>query len=163
MSKATATNTVPLSKRAQIARRVLLGICLFVGLTAVPCGILIAIYPDGKPYGMDAILPHMQSWPLANIFFRDLFWSGVALTLVNGWPNIIASVMLLRYQRWCYIAGLICGCLLFVWIGWEMLTIPNWLSGFYWVLAILQIACGIICLRSQKQATTAASAIEDVS
>lgn len=47
--------------------------------------------PSGKAMGMDAMLPFFEKLPLADILFRNLLFSGIALLIVNGLTNFAAA------------------------------------------------------------------------
>ena len=49
-------------------------------------------------------------FPFRDVFFTSHFWSGLALLLVNGVPNIVALIVRRRngmagWVNWCTIAG----------------------------------------------------------
>ncbi|MDR1089226.1 MAG: hypothetical protein LBL23_08175 [Coriobacteriales bacterium] len=90
----------------------------------------------------------MQTWPGADLFFQDIFWPGVALTLVNGIPNLVCAVLLLRRQRWQYAVGIICGVLLLLWTAWECVFMPNPVTTVYLVIGIVQTAVAVYCLKA---------------
>ncbi|MDR1089234.1 MAG: hypothetical protein LBL23_08215 [Coriobacteriales bacterium] len=129
-----------------ISRRILLGICLFNGIAACVCGPLMFLVPDGSLMGMQSLIPAMQTWPAADIFFQDVFWPGVTLMLVNGIPNLICAILLLRRQRWQYVVGIVCGVLLILWTVWECVFMPNPVTTAYLVMGIVQTAAAVYCL-----------------
>lgn len=78
--------------------------------------------------------------PLPEFMKADFLWSGIALLVANGIPNIVALV--LRFQGnldGFHIWGIIAGTILILWTGFEMLFIPNGISAFYLVLGVLQL------------------------
>jgi uncharacterized membrane protein len=129
-----------------VSRRVLLGICLFNGIAACIFGPLMFLAPDGSLMGMQSLIPVMQTWPAAEIFFQDLFWSGVALMLVNGIPNLVCAILLLRRQKWQYGVGAFCGVLLILWTVWECVFMPNPVTTVYLVMGIVQTVAAVYCL-----------------
>ena len=81
--------------RFQPTRRALLFWTLFIGLGAVAGTCMMLLDPTGKAMGMDAMLPYFQVLPFAKILFQDLTFSGIALLIVNGLPNLTAAALLL--------------------------------------------------------------------
>lgn len=137
-----------------IARRVLLAIAWFNGIAAPICGILMIISPQGEIMQMQSLLPEMQTWPGANIFFQDLFWPGVALLCVNGIPNLVCLVLWFQKRASYTNIGIISGVLLILWCTWEMIFIPNAVTVFYLIVGVVQLAAALYCT---KHATRLAS------
>ena len=81
--------------RFQPTRRALLFWTHFIGLGAVAGTCMMLLDPTGKAMGMDAMLPYFQVLPFAKILFQDLTFSGIALLIVNGLPNLTAAALLL--------------------------------------------------------------------
>ena len=86
--------------RFQPTRRALLFWTLFIGLGAVAGACMMLLDPTGKAMGMDAMLPYFQVLPFAKILFQDLTFSGIALLIVNGLPNLTAAALLLAKSIW---------------------------------------------------------------
>ena len=67
----------------------------------------------------------------------------IAVGAVGG-----AVMMLLKNHRWAYWAVLVCGIILMLWIALEW-----WIWGFvalsniYFVFGVIEVVCGIICLK----------------
>lgn len=140
-------NDSPLQK---IARRVLLAICLINGIAAPLCGILMIASPDGQIMHMQEVLIEMQTWPFAEVFFRDLTWSGIALLCVNGIPNLICLALRWAKRPSYTIMGVICGILLILWCTFEMFFIPNGVTVFYLIIGIIQTTVALFCAKRKK-------------
>jgi hypothetical protein len=109
--------------------------------------------PDGSIMGMQSLIPVMQTWPFADIFFQDLFWSGIALMLVVGASNLVTTVLLLQKRSFQYGAGALCGILLIAWTIWELIFMPNGVSAFYLLVAIIQTAAALYCICASSRKT----------
>ena len=55
--------------------------------------------PSGKVMGMDAMLPYFQVLPFADVLFRNLTFSDIALLIVNGLTNLTAAGLSRRKSR----------------------------------------------------------------
>ena len=97
-------------------RRALVFWTLFIGIGAVAGAAGMLLDPTGRAMGMDAMLPYFQKLPLAPVLFQDFTFSGIALLLVNGVPNLIAAGLLLRRKPSGVILGVILGVTLMLWI-----------------------------------------------
>ena len=80
------TNT---HSRYAAARRWLIFWTLFIGLGALGGSLGMLLDPTGKSMGMDAMLPFFKKMPFADILFQDFTFSGIALLLVNGLPDLL--------------------------------------------------------------------------
>lgn len=85
-----------MKSRFQPTRKALLFWVLFIGLGAVAGAAGMLADPTGRAMGMDAMLPFFQVFPFADVLFRSFTFSGIALLLVNGLPNLLAAGLLLR-------------------------------------------------------------------
>ena len=85
--------------RYRAARRLLIFWTVFIGVGAVAGAAMMLIDPSGHIMGMDAMLPYFQVLPFADVLFQDLFFSGMALLIVNGLTNLTAAVLLLNGER----------------------------------------------------------------
>ena len=77
------------------------------------------------------------------------FAAGVLLA-VNGLPQLLAALMLIKRHPLAYWVALACGVILMLWIGlewwiWGFATISN----IYFILGLLEAAAAIYCLRSR--------------
>ena len=76
-------------------------------------------------------------WP--DVFFKDFIPSGFVLLAVNGVPQILAAIMLLKKHPLAYWVCLVCGIVLMLWIALEWYV---WgfvaLSNVFFVLGLLE-------------------------
>ena len=85
--------------RCRVARRILLFWTLFVGIGAVAGAVGMLADPSGAAFGMDGMLPYFRVLPFADMLFRDLTFSGIALLIVNGLTNLTAAALILAGRR----------------------------------------------------------------
>jgi hypothetical protein len=119
------------------ARGFLIVISVLNGLSGLVCGALFLISPDGSLMGFGPLLAVVGTLPLADVFFRDLTWTGIAMLLVLGIPNLAASVMLLRRSERQYLVTLAAAVLLILWCGFELVFMFN-------VAAVGYLAVGVV-------------------
>jgi len=131
----------------RVARGLLIVVSILNGAAGVVCGVLFLAGPDGQLMGAGALLPVVQQLPLADLFFQDFVWIGVAMLLVLGAPNTIAAVMLLRNSDNQYLATLVAGVLLILWCGFELVFMFNTLAVGYFVVGLVSIMSSIVLLR----------------
>ncbi len=101
--------------------------------------------------GMAPLLDLMQrNLPLANIFFTGFAWPGAFLLLVVALPQLTGGVLVLRHARvapwWAVGSGLLL-------VGWTALQIlvvfgPNPLSVAYMIFGLLELATGVLVVRT---------------
>ena len=138
--------------RLKIARRVLLFWTLFIGLGALAGGVGMIADPSGKAMGMDAMLPYFQVLPFAEVLFRDLFFSGIALIVVNGVTNLTAAALLLAKKKSGIILGGIFGVTLMLWICIQFYMFPlNFMSTIYFVFGSCQAIAGYAAWVFERQ------------
>jgi hypothetical protein len=89
--------------------------------------------------------------PLANVFFQDFLWIGIAMLLVLGIPNTVATVLLVRKSASQYRATLATGILLLLWTGFELIFMPNGLAIGYFVVGIVVVAASVLLGRTTVQ------------
>ena len=85
--------------RYNITRRFLIFWCLFIGIGAVYGSTCMFIDPTGKVLQMDTLLPYFKVLPFSNVLFQNYIFSGIALLIVNGISNIIASYLLIKNNK----------------------------------------------------------------
>lgn len=133
--------------------KILCALSFFIGLGALVFGPLMMIFPVNTPLGLSELLPAMKNFPFQEIFFQDLFWSGLALLLCNGVCNTISVVQFIRKKPsfiWWTIAA---SFLLMLWCITEMIFLPNAMAVLYLILAIIQLVLSIrIRIKSNKGA-----------
>ena len=138
--------------RFKLFKVVTLVLSLFVGVGALFGGIAMLIKPDGSILHMEAMLPYFQVLPFADVLFQDYVFPGIALIIVNGVSNIVASIFMFRNKRIGYILGTLFGFTLMLWIIIQFVIFPmNALDIIYFTLGVLQLLAGYIALVSYNQ------------
>ncbi len=144
-------------------RKIMRFICAFNGACAIVCGAMmmagaVGLLPEGAdPFA--SLVEAVRMLPLPGFMTRDLFWPGLALLLVNGVANGIATVQFARAGRtpaartgqsaersargWALAAGV----LLIGWCAFELAFMPNALSMAYLVVGCVQAACAALLVR----------------
>ena len=129
------------------ARRALIFETLFVGIGAVAGAAGMLADPSGKAMGMDAMLPYFSVLPCADILFRDLTFSGIALLIVNGITNLIAAAFLFAKKKCGVILSGIFGITLMLWICIQFYMFPlNFYVHavfYYRCLSVVDRLCGM--------------------
>ncbi|MDO4492871.1 MAG: hypothetical protein Q4C53_03180 [Clostridia bacterium] len=129
--------------RFRTARRLLIFWTLFIGLGAVAGASGMLLDPTGAAMGMDTMLPFFQVLPFSDLLFRDLFFSGIALLVVNGLTNLTAAALLLMKKRIGIVLGGVFGVTLMLWICIQFYMFPaNFMSTAYFVFGFCQAATG---------------------
>ena len=129
--------------RYKITRKFLMFWCLFVGIGALWGSINMFIDPTGKLLQMDKMLPYFQVLPFSNILFQNYIFSGIALLIVNGISNLVATYLLIRNKKSGIILGTVFGLTLMLWITIQFIIFPtNILSTTYFVIGIIQLITG---------------------
>lgn len=141
-----------MKSRFKTARRLLIFWTLFVGIGAVAGAMVMISDPSGKAMGMDSMLPYFQRLPFADILFKDLQFSGIALLIVNGLPNLTATVLLLRNKKSGIVLGGVFGVTLMLWICIQFYMFPlNFMSTIYFIFGLLQAVTGYAAWIFYKQ------------
>ena len=126
-------------------------ICAINGVCAIIFGAVMMVFPADAPWGLSELVPSLQAMPLPSFMLDTLFWPGLALLLVNGVANAIASALFFvrrPVDRVALCWALLAGVLLVCWSVFELAFIPNALSVFYLIVGIAQIALAVKALRS---------------
>ena len=110
--------------RSRMARRMLLFWTLFIGVGAAAGAVGMLLDPSGRALGMDAMLPYFQVLPFAKILFQDLTFSGIALLIVNGLPNLTAAALLLAKKHLGVVLSGVFGVTLMLWICIQFYMFP---------------------------------------
>jgi len=132
--------------------RALLFWTLFIGIGAVGGALMMLIDPSGAIMGMDAMLPYFQVLPFADVLFRDLLFSGIALLVVNGLTNLTAAVLLLCKRKSGVILGGVFGVTLMLWICIQFYMFPpNFMSTLYFIFGALQALTGYMAYVFYRQ------------
>lgn len=141
-----------MKSRYKNARYALIFWTLFIGLGAVAGATGMLVDPSGKAMGMDAMLPFFQKLPFADVLFKDLFFSGVALLIVNGLTNLTAAVLLILKKKSGVVLGGIFGITLMLWICIQFYMFPlNFMSTIYFIFGLCQAITGYMAFVFMKQ------------
>ncbi|MBR5076891.1 MAG: hypothetical protein IKX28_07810 [Bacteroidales bacterium] len=126
-------------------RKFLIILSLFIAVGAVGGAIMMWVDPSGNGWGgapmLDLLRPKMP-WP--DVLFKNFIPSGFVLLAVNGLPQFLAALMLIKKHPLAYWVTLACGILLMLWIClewwvWGFATISN----IYFTLGLLEAAAAI--------------------
>ncbi len=129
--------------RYKVTRKVLIFLCLFIGIGALYGSFCMLIDPSGKLLKMDNVLPYFKVLPFSNVLFKNYIFSGIALLIVNGVTNITAAFLLIKNKKIGIILGTIFGFTLTLWITIQFIILPfNFLSVTYFILGIIQMIVG---------------------
>lgn len=141
-----------MSKRYRISRIFLIFWAFFIGIGALFGSLCMFCDPLGTITGMSGLLPAMQVLPFSDVLFSDLIFSGIALLIINGIPNIIGAILLILYRKSGIIMGEIAGIVLMLWIIIQFVIYPfNLMSTSYFILGFLQFVTGYVCWVGYKQ------------
>jgi hypothetical protein len=135
----------------RVARGYLLVVSILNGLAGLISGVLLIVRPDGSLMQMGVLLPTIQTFPLADVFFEDFLWIGIVMLLVLAAPNLIAAAMLIRRDDNQYWATLVAGVLLVLWCGFELIYLFNIAVVGYFLVAVLSIVASIALMRSPAE------------
>ena len=134
------------------ARKALIFWTLFIGLGAVGGAACMLADPSGRSVGMSGMLPYFQVLPFADVLFQDLFFSGIALLLVNGITNLTAAALLFRKKPAGAMLGGVFGITLMLWILIQFYMFPlNFMSTLYFTFGFCQAATGYAAWVFQRQ------------
>ena len=129
--------------RYQIARKILIFWCLFIGVGALGGSVCMLLKPDGSLMGMQALLPYFQVLPFAEVLYSNYVFPGIALLCVNGIPNLIAAALLFQRKKSGVLLGGILGVTLMAWIVIQFVIFPsNFMDISYFIFGILQALTG---------------------
>jgi len=131
----------------RVARVYLMIVSVLNGFAGVLCGALLLAQPDGRLLQLGATLPVLQRMPLADIFFRDFLWLGIAMIVALGIPNTVAAVMLFRRNQRQYVATLVAGVLLVAWCVFESVYMFNAAAAGYFTVGALAIVASLWPMR----------------
>ena len=138
--------------RFKIFKGLILFWTIFISLGAFYGGICMIIKPDGSLLKMESMLPYFEVLPFSDVLFKDYFFSGFALIVVNGLTNLLAFILILMNKRIGYVLGTIFGFTLMLWIVIQFVIFPvNALDIIYFTVGCLQLICGYVALVSYNQ------------
>jgi hypothetical protein len=115
----------------------LIAVSVLNGLAGLVCGVLLIARPDGSLLMASALLPVVAKFPLANVFFRDMFWIGVAMIVALGIPNTVAAIALVRRDARQYRYALAAAILLMCWTSIEFIFMFNAAAVGYFVVGLV--------------------------
>ena len=133
----------------RITRFFLLAVSIVNALSALVCGVLLVVAPDGSLMAAGELIPVVATLPLAQIFFQDLLWIGIAMLLVLCIPNATASILLMRRAMSQYQAAIFANALIMMWCTFQFFYMFNWLAVFYFVLAAAMVGCATLMTRKR--------------
>ena len=107
-----------------VERIVLMALTAFMGLVAVPSGLVLATGRAEFLFGMDEEL-------LAGSPFSSHLIPGVILAVAVGGSLLLATIALLRRSAWGAVLAIVAGCVLMGWIAVE-LVIVGWVGLWWW-------------------------------
>ena len=132
-------------------RKFLIVLTLFIAVGAVGGAIMMWIDPSGNGWGGAPMLDLLRAkmpWP--DIFFKDFFPSGCVLLAVNGLPQFLAALMLIKKHPSAYRVTLACGIILMLWIVLEWWVWGfNPISNIYFVFGLLELGAALYCMRKK--------------
>ncbi|MDR2556136.1 MAG: hypothetical protein LBC49_00290 [Bacteroidales bacterium] len=128
---------------------------LFISIGAFGGTIMMWIDTTGAMFGMTPMLPCFEVLPFSDIFFQSFFYPGLFLTLVNGIPQFITAVLLLKHHRLAALASVVCGVLLMLWICVQVFIVfgvsdihPLQIS--YFIFGLTEFILALILLLKKK-------------
>ena len=125
---------------------------LFVGIGAVAVATMMWVDPTGKMWGMEPLLEMLKAkmpWP--DVFFKDFTPSGYVLLALNGLPQLMAAILLIKRHRLAPYSVMVCGSILMLWIILEWWAWGfNTLSNIYFVIGLLEVVAATVSLRNSQ-------------
>ena len=121
---------------------------IFIAIGAIGGAVMMWMDPTGFSWGGEPMLDLLRAkmpWP--EILFKDFIPSGYVLLAVNGFPQILAAVMLFKKHPWAYRVTFACGIILMLWIVLEWYV---WgfvaLSNVFFVLGLAETSAAYYCI-----------------
>ena len=129
--------------RYKTTKKFLIFWCLFIGIGAIVGGIGMLIDPTGKLLQMNELLPYFKVLPFSKVLFQNYIFSGIALLIVNGITNVVATYLIIKNKKIGIILGTIFGFTLMLWITIQFIIFPfNILSTSFFIIGIIQLITG---------------------
>lgn len=129
--------------RYKKTKKVLIFWCLFISICAIFGSTCMFIDPTGNLLKMSNLLPYFKVLPFSEILFQNYIFPGIALLIVNGLTNLLATYLLIKNKKIGIILGTIFGFTLMLWITIQFIILPtNALSITYFIIGILQLITG---------------------
>jgi hypothetical protein len=110
---------------------------VLIGLSAVWAGGGLAWNPEG---GMGLTVDLLADSP-----FRDFFYPGLILLIVNGIGSLVVAVMAFRNHRFAGIGTLFLGMAMIMWIIFQVYWMgwTSWLQPTFIIVGALEMALGV--------------------
>ena len=125
---------------------------LFVGIGAVAGATMMWVDPTGKMWGMEPLLEMLRAkmpWP--DVFFKDFIPSGYVLLALNGLPQLMAAILLIKRHQLAPYSVMVCGSILMLWIILEWWAWGfNTLSNIYFVIGLLEVVAATVSLKIEN-------------
>ena len=129
----------------------LIVLTLFIAVGAIGGAIMMWVDPSGEGWGGAPMLDMLRaSMPWPEIFFKDFIPSGFALLAVNGFPQLLAALTLIKIKKFPYAPWIVLGCgiILMLWIALEWVVWGfNPISNIYFGFGLLEAVAAIWCIR----------------
>lgn len=81
------------------SKKILIFLCLFVGIGALIGSTGMFMDPTGKLIKMNEMLPYFKVLPFSNVLFTNYIFSGISLLIVNGLTNLTATYYLINNKK----------------------------------------------------------------
>lgn len=138
--------------RFKKAKNALVFWTIFIGAGAIFGSLMMFVDPNGERTGMAGLLPGLRKLPFADVLFQNLVFSGIALLIVNGLSNAVASVLILKNKPAGVVLGGVFGVTLMLWICIQFFIFPfNALSFSYFLFGLFQAIAGYAACVFYKQ------------
>ena len=137
LSLMPAPHPVPVPARMTLFHQLVLGLCLFTGITAVLGGIgLLTAAPGSPALPPASLLEHSP--------FDTFFIPGLVLLLVVGGGNLLAALLEARRLHGSELAVLVGGAALTGWIVTQVLMVQtfSWLQLVYFLTGVITLTAG---------------------
>ena len=125
---------------------------MFVGIGAVAGATMMWVDPTGKMWGMEPLLEMLRAkmpWP--DVFFKDFIPSGYVLLALNGLPQLMAAILLIKRHQLAPYSVMVCGSILMLWIILEWWAWGfNTLSNIYFVIGLLEVVAATVSLKIEN-------------
>ena len=121
-----------------------------VGLSALPSGVLLMLFPDGSKLKMSlSMLDHSP--------FSSFFFPGLILFLIIGAGHCVGGHFTFNGLRWLAPGGAVCDISLMIWIFVQVSMVGggHWLQYLYFSLGTAEVAVAFLLqMRPEKARET---------
>ncbi|MBN1318955.1 MAG: hypothetical protein JXA42_25965 [Anaerolineales bacterium] len=111
---------------------------VFIGIGAVPPGIMVIIEPSGASMGVSVDM-------LEGSLFPNFLIPGIFLLLVNGIGSLVGAILAFKKHPFAGKAGIGLGMLLLMWIIVQVISLGpplHWLQILYFILGAIELILG---------------------